>query len=81
MKAVNSYIIDTIILPPRVKWSATISSRPTAKEVDGVEIKNGRLTGMLFEMDAMGLVTAPALKPEESLSSPRAALRLMPQLA
>ena len=66
MKAVNSYIIDTIILPQgEVVGNDFIKA--DGKKVDGVEIKNGRLTGMLFEMDAMGLVTAPALKPEESL--------------
>ena len=66
MCAVNSKIIDEIILPKgRVQGNEFISNE-TGQIVDGVEIKNGRLTGMLFEMNAMGLFAAPSMSAEQS---------------
>ncbi len=67
MCAVNSYIIDNIIMPKGKIVGNEFILNETGKSVDGVEIKDGRLTGMLFETHAMGLFSAPGLTKEQNL--------------
>ena len=67
MCVVNSYIIDNIIMPKGTIVDGKFILKETNKEVDGVVIENGRMTGLLQEMNAMGLFSVPSLTPEQNL--------------
>ena len=72
MCAVNSYVIEREIMPKGKIVGNEFILKDTGKAVDGVEIKDGRLTGMLYETNAMGLFTRPSLSTAQSLQLPRA---------
>lgn len=67
MCAVNSYVIEREIMPKGKIVGNEFILKDTGKAVDGVEIKDGRLTGMLYETNAMGLFTRPSLSTAQSL--------------
>ena len=77
----TSYVIEREIMPKGKIVGNEFILKDTGKAVDGVEIKDGRLTGMLYETNAMGLFTRPSLSTAQSLQLTARVLRLMPPQA